>query len=479
MEVKDDVALGSASDLARRVESTQRQLRNAEIERVDLVQAMRLALRATAGLLRSRGFNNDLVDELRRLESRLGSETEPRGLLERHAELIRALAGKADSPLAWRLDEPGRVQNGASSSIEPGLNEALAGLVERLALFKNRRYQRVGEAVKSLLDIKASPEALLPVLTDLCLRFIEDYGEELDRISVRLSGIIRILLFTEREYARFLDDSIEDLQGDNKRFTDDLTARMGSIQSTVAEVAGSEEPESLLGLVIERIEQLCEVVQRKSQVDEDRLVALKREKIQLQDRLDTIRRDYDNFLRQSRSMFQELEAVKLISLRDQLTGIYNRRAYDEQTRLTLESYTTGALSAFSLVIFDIDFFREVNNVYGHLAGDRVLSNLAQVVSKTLRGDDFVFRYGGDEFVIILPEARLADAAKVAEKLRRQIEVVDFKLSRKGEAALRVTISLGVAEAGPGDTAATLLARADRALYQSKNGGRNRVTLAAR
>jgi diguanylate cyclase len=201
------------------------------------------------------------------------------------------------------------------------------------------------------------------------------------------------------------------------------------------------------------------------------------EKTQLEARLDTVRRDYDTFVSQSHSLLHELEDIKMISLRDQLTGIYNRRAYDEQLKLTLESFERGTLSAFSLIIFDIDMFREVNNAYGHLAGDGILAHLARVAAETLRCDDFIFRYGGDEFIVILPEARLADAAKVADKLRRQVEVVDFKLSRDSETTINVTISLGVSEAAPGDTAAAVLARADEALYRSKNGGRNRVSLA--
>ena len=450
----------------------ERRLRAAELDRVDLIQAVRLVLKAAAGLLRLRGFNNDLVDELKHLEIRLGAETESLALFEETAEAISKLSRQLDSPVAWRFDGPALPEREEAS-----LKEALANLIDQLSLFKNRRYQRVGETIKNLAENGASLERLLPVVVDLCLRFIQDYGNELDRISLRLAGIIRILLFTEREYSRFLDNSIEELQGGSKTFTDSLAVEMGEIQSTVSEALTSDDPENLLGVVVEKIDVLFQAIQRKSREDENRLGELRVEKTQLQNHLDSIRRDYDIFMRQSRNVLRELENVKMISLRDQLTGIYNRRAFDEQTRLTLENLNSGALTAFSLIIFDIDYFREVNNNYSHLAGDRILANLARVVTETLRTDDFLFRYGGDEFIVLLPEARLSDAAKVAEKLRRQVEVVDFKLSRQGEASIHVTISLGVAEAHPGDTATTLLAKADAALYESKNGGRNRITLA--
>ncbi|MDR2455090.1 MAG: GGDEF domain-containing protein [Deltaproteobacteria bacterium] len=472
MDVKTDSDFDSAGDLRRKFSDVEQRLRVAELERVDLVQSVRLTLRSAAGLLRHRGFNNDLADELKRLETRLGAETDHLELLEEAAAAISKMSGKFEPMAEWHAEWPPQAERDESS-----LKEALAHLVDQLVLFRNRRYQRVGETIKSLSENGGSLEGLLPVVVDLCQRFIQDYGNELDRISHRLSGIIRILLFTEREYARFLDVSIEDLQGGTKQFNDNLAVEMGQIHDTVTEAMVAEDPESLLGLVVEKIDVLFQAVLRKSREDEDRLGAMRLEKTQLQNRLDTIRRDYDNFMRQSRTVLRELEVVKLISLRDQLTGVYNRRAFDEQTRLALENFEKGHLSAFSLIIFDIDMFREVNNNYGHLAGDRILANLARVVAEALRGDDFVFRYGGDEFIVVLPEAGLGDAAKVAEKLRRQIEVVDFKLSRQSEASIHVTISLGVAEAVYGDSASSLLARADAALYESKNSGRNRMTLA--
>jgi diguanylate cyclase len=472
LEDSPKIDLAAAGDLSQRFKGVERRLRVMELERIDFVQSMRLVLRSTASILRHRGFNNDLVEQLRLLESRLGTETAYQELVEETAQAISRLSGKVDAKDALWERDGARLPD----LEEAGLKEALGTLVDRLSMFKNHRYQRVGETLGALMDSGATLESFLPVLVDLSLRFLKDYGNELSRISLRLTGIIRTLVFTEREYAKFLDTSIERLEGGNRLFNQSLSDEMGQIQSTVSEAMAANDPENLLGLVVEKIDKLFWAVQRKNQEDEERLGELKVEKTQLEARLDTVRRDYDTFVCQSHSILHELEAIKMISLRDQLTGAYNRRAYDEQLKVTLENFAKGSLSAFSLIIFDIDLFREVNNAYGHLAGDAILSNVARVVAETLRCDDFVFRYGGDEFIVLLPEASLPDAAKVAEKLRRQIEVIDFKLSRQSEQTIRVTISVGVSEAVEGDTATTVLARADEALYRSKNSGRNRVTL---
>jgi diguanylate cyclase len=101
--------------------------------------------------------------------------------------------------------------------------------------------------------------------------------------------------------------------------------------------------------------------------------------------------------------------------------------------------------------------------------------VGRLTKEYLRCDDFIFRYGGDEFIILLPEANMADSMKVAEKFRHQVELVEIKLSRNSSKTIHVTISMGVTEAAPGDTATSVLARADRALYISKQRGRNKVS----
>jgi diguanylate cyclase (GGDEF)-like protein len=326
-----------------------------------------------------------------------------------------------------------------------------------------------------MLENKAPLEDFLPNIVDLCFKIVTDYESEISKISKRLTSIIQALIFTEQEYSQFLDQSINYLDRENREFTYTVSDSLGSIQKTVSDFIDRDDPENLLLLVVERFDRLFKAVQKKKDEDELQLALLNKEKEFLQTRLDMVRRDYDSFVSQSRKTLKELEAVRSISLRDALTSVYNRRAYDEQIKLTLENYGKGELSTFGLILFDIDNFREINNTYGHLAGDSILGHMGRLTKETLRCDDFVFRYGGDEFIILLPEAKLRDAVKVAEKLRQQIENVEFRLSRTSEQSVRLTISLGVTEVEKDDTVSAVLARADKALYESKFNGRNRVT----
>ncbi len=155
---------------------------------------------------------------------------------------------------------------------------------------------------------------------------------------------------------------------------------------------------------------------------------------------------------------------------DMLTGLKNRRAFDEELgRQFAQRQRQGVL--FSLIMIDIDHFKVFNDVHGHLSGDLVLRSVAQVLSSILREMDMVFRFGGDEFAVICPGSKLHEAAVGAERVRQA--VADHAVSLKqGDA--QVTISLGVAEVVRPEIAEGLIQRADDALYAAKHAGRNRV-----
>ncbi|SEQ00232.1 response regulator receiver modulated diguanylate cyclase [Faunimonas pinastri] len=165
-----------------------------------------------------------------------------------------------------------------------------------------------------------------------------------------------------------------------------------------------------------------------------------------------------------------------LSITDPLTGLYNRRHLDTQLRsMVAIAEETG--KPLSLLIFDIDFFKGINDRYGHDAGDDVLREFATRMRKGVRGIDLVARFGGEEFVVAMPETDAHVAAFIADRLRRDIDRAPFA-TRTGD-QIPVTVSIGVAEhLGQGDTIETLVRRADQALYSAKRGGRNRVVEAA-
>ncbi len=173
-------------------------------------------------------------------------------------------------------------------------------------------------------------------------------------------------------------------------------------------------------------------------------------------------------MQQSRANQEELERLANF---DSLTGLHNRRAIlhrlDEHIK-QVRRYE-GELS---LIMLDIDYFKKVNDQYGHLIGDEVLENVAVLMQQNVRNTDSVGRYGGEEFIVVLSETDLSSALIVAERLRSAIEAAemrDFEGNMFG-----ITVSQGVSSYKPGEDKQSLISRADDALYRAKQNGRNRV-----
>jgi diguanylate cyclase (GGDEF)-like protein/PAS domain S-box-containing protein len=169
------------------------------------------------------------------------------------------------------------------------------------------------------------------------------------------------------------------------------------------------------------------------------------------------------------------EALREQAVRDPLTGLFNRRYLDETlSRELRRCQRNGELLAVAML--DLDHFKQFNDVYGHEAGDVVLRAIGELLKSSLRGGDIACRYGGEELTVILPGAALEQARLRLDHLRRA--VMDLHLPYRGDVLPAITISIGLAEAQPDETdAAALLARADAALYQAKEQGRNRVVVA--
>lgn len=166
--------------------------------------------------------------------------------------------------------------------------------------------------------------------------------------------------------------------------------------------------------------------------------------------------------------------VRENSLRDQLTGCFNRAHGLEVAESELRRSRRTGLPV-SVIMFDIDHFKKINDTWGHLCGDATLSAVAQRMRESLRSSDLKCRYGGEEFLVVLPETALDGATRVADTLRREISEIRIPW---GDKVLSVTASFGVTQAAPGELDTQgILARADRALYTAKNAGRNCVRVA--
>ncbi len=169
---------------------------------------------------------------------------------------------------------------------------------------------------------------------------------------------------------------------------------------------------------------------------------------------------------------EELDTIQQKAEEDPLTGVMNRRSLDRHIKRLFEECAHSEMWA-SFIMLDIDNFKSINDTYGHLNGDKVLAAMCRAISASLRQGDLFFRYGGDEFSILLPGVRIDDARVVAEKILNLVNRLEF--ISKGS-RVPVSISVGVTELQSGDTEESMIHRADEALYCAKEKGRSRVEL---
>ncbi|PLW83944.1 hypothetical protein CWI75_00880 [Kineobactrum sediminis] len=170
----------------------------------------------------------------------------------------------------------------------------------------------------------------------------------------------------------------------------------------------------------------------------------------------------------------ELEQVQQESRRDGLTGVYNRRAFDWFLGGLL-SAPSAQIQSFALLIMDLDNFKEINDTYGHLVGDRVLLGVVAMCRSVIRNEDFFARFGGDEFVIVFPGAPARIAAQKAEEICDLISETIFTTEdAEASLALSLSVSIGVTASKAGEGIEEITSRADSALYDAKKAGRNRV-----
>jgi len=165
-----------------------------------------------------------------------------------------------------------------------------------------------------------------------------------------------------------------------------------------------------------------------------------------------------------------LKVERTKALTDVLTGLSNREAYEERLQMEFERWKRYRQPA-AIVVGDIDLFKQVNDNYGHLAGDKVIQIIAKEITNRIRKTDFVARYGGEEFVIILPETEIKDVIPVMEKTREMISRLPFHFR---DEKVQITMSFGVSEFQDKSSAAEIFDLADKALYKAKQNGRNRV-----
>lgn len=273
------------------------------------------------------------------------------------------------------------------------------------------------------------------VLQDLCARFLsrERTARTMEEVGTNISGMLDMVRTT-------LDKANRDA-GEYGR----------TLSATTDQLAAQKSPAAVAKL-IEKLVGATEAMENRTKTLEGELQRSSEQVNELKTQLETVRKE---------------------SRVDALTNIANRKTFDAELAAAVADYReTG--TPVALMMCDIDHFKRFNDTWGHQTGDQVLRLVAACLSENVKGRDTAARYGGEEFAVILRQTGLADAVKLADQIRATVENKKLVKRSTGDILGTITISIGVTEFGPSDTAESFVQRADRGLYRAKNGGRNRV-----
>ena len=439
---------------------------------VELEKAVAFLLDAMADILAAGGDSfHPAWEDLRKLieSSKLLDPAE----VKRHAFSLAGELNEIKNRLSGRPEVQAPQAAAPENQITPGfLTKVLSPILANLASLRPGSYLAEVKSLELQLRDKPDLVGFFQNLTDFIFQVREDIWAEKMRAMGKIGSIMEKLEDTEKSFMDSVAASQDHLEKAEQGFTFDMATGLEEIGSLIE--PPPSDLEGLCSRLFEKVNKLCAQVELKKKADQARFETLDQDRRAMARNLENTRRDYEAFTTQSHEMLREIEDLRAVSLRDPLTGIYNRRAYDRQMDTTVSAVKTGDLKTAALAVFDIDNFREFNNNYGHLAGDRVLAHVARVTAATLRGDDLFFRYGGDEFIIIMPNTTRQAAFGVGEKVRQSLGAVEFKIFKNSDQTAQVTVSIGVTEIEKGDDQSRFFARADRALYSAKKAGRNQV-----
>ncbi|PBQ14580.1 hypothetical protein CCL09_21115 [Pseudomonas congelans] len=343
------------------------------------------------------------------------------------------------------------------SSVAAHIEQTLLGLLDDLTLSEHFRPQV--EDMQLRLKHGLNWYELLPILDDLAVLMLainnggqHEFGTYLKQLNERLESFQSHLQAASEDHA-------ED-QSTARDLNDQLREQVGGLQNSVQDA--SDLP-SLKRVLDNRLEALL------GTMDHYQLKRDARER-EVASRLQGLAARVASMEQEALGFRTHLEEQRQKALIDPLTGLPNRAAWGERLEQEMARWQEEKNSLL-VCILDLDHFKRINDGYGHLAGDKVLKIVANVLSKRLRADDFMARFGGEEFVMLLPATPPATGLTLLDELRAAVESCPFHF--KGE-RVTITVSIGLTAFRPSEKSDTAIKRADQALYKAKENGRNRI-----
>ena len=340
------------------------------------------------------------------------------------------------------------------------LTEAMCRLISRIRFDETLNLK--ASLLYNRLDAGIQLHELLPAfeeMVELVLAVVgteqEDFQSFLTRLSQRLDALQTLVIEAGESQGNFSEES--------RRWSEKIQQQMEDLKAEFTQKgpvdASAQQP------ILTKMDALMSAVRSFLLKGSERNEELNQQLEQLTQQVQTLEQ-------QANEAQQQLEEQQQQALLDPLTQVPNRQAYNqriEQEYLRFKRYQND----LALLVLDIDHFKQINDEYGHLAGDKVLQLIARTIQKALRETDFLARYGGEEFVVLLPEIKESKVQEVAEKIRALVESCPFRFKK---IPVTVTLSIGGSFLTKKDTPESLFERADQALYQCKHEGRNRWRL---
>jgi diguanylate cyclase len=335
---------------------------------------------------------------------------------------------------------------------------AIKSLLQQLAA-RDSKDSVVPALIGELAGAK-NDSALAKVVTRAA-DLIHEFGEQLQRERLQTAAILAEVTKRLDEMAGYLSESNH---ANRSHFEDTQTYNdtvMSQMRELTDEVAGATELGVLQGLVSARLEQVAQHVSNFRAREEFRL-------LEVNGRAERMRTRIAELEREANDLHSRLDSEKQGARVDPLTGIANRKSFEERFSHEIAQKPRSEL-AVVMLLWDLDNFKVINDTYGHRAGDRVLQSVAACFMAAVRDNDFVARIGGEEFVMLLGSAKIAPAMLLANQVRCAVEALRFHF--RGT-PVRVTVSCGLTELKENDVAEAAFDRADAALYRAKHGGKN-------
>ncbi|MCL7745016.1 diguanylate cyclase [Guyparkeria hydrothermalis] len=349
--------------------------------------------------------------------------------------------------------------NGSASHVR----EVLPLLLDRIAFVDSLE----GRRARLISAIDDPDDRTLPsILIDRAATLINDMRQAIEKEKSELTRFIEQVteaLADIDQHTQLQSDDLVEQRDARLRLDDTLRQQVDSID---AEVESADDLDGLKLAVRERITRIRQQVQSFQQGEERRQADIEADNKQLRERLAQLEG-------QTRFLEEQLKQSEAKLFRDNLTGLPNRLAFDHRAHLEIARARRDG-GPLTLAIWDLDYFKDINDTLGHQAGDKTLIIVAKTFSKLVRDVDMIARFGGEEFVMLLPGASGEEALKVVDRIRGKLARTKL---RSRERELTVTVSCGLTELQIGEEMETAFARADDALYQAKEQGRNRCVLA--